>query len=196
MTQQLNEKADKILLSNGKIAYWADEDARCFAINIKDNTAIVSSAGKSHSKLYKEYNISISDKHNYHFEGRLWLDKKIISFWEYPSRERLEEVITEIEKEIFENEGIKENILTSPQWFIEVNFQGEKEIIPLTQYTGSSKVQRKEHEKSPLLKTKRKTHHSFGSEKLGYRQKLVGESIEDILKSKNIITKTTASPSH
>jgi hypothetical protein len=105
------------------------------------------------------------------FSGRLWKNKKIISFWEYPDRKTYKFMIDGINKELeFFYPKQKWDIMNDPEWKIEILPQDIKtwknkinsfktKLIPLRDYMGSAKRSEddlsQEHIKSPLLKQKR-----------------------------------------
>jgi hypothetical protein len=81
----LNEWADEINSSNDKIAYWKDSDALPFIIT-KDflhmDYLAFGNPRETHAQMKHFRNESGL------IMGRLWMDKKIISFWEYPENKK------------------------------------------------------------------------------------------------------------
>lgn len=85
------------------------------------------------------------------YEGRLWLDGKLISFWKYPSKINFFKLISKLEKEL----NIK---IINNNWRVQVYDNARREIlIPIENYTGKQyNPLRKDHILSPLKKKKTK----------------------------------------
>jgi hypothetical protein len=167
-----------------KIAKFDDPDSHAFGIDRDHARMKVSKSGEDHVQMDKDYEQELGyDEYaeNVH-EGRLWKDKKIISFWDSPKPEHLEKIIRAIEKELKRKEGINLQMWDDPEWKIEVMVSpetGERvynskissilpiqymtEYIPFKEYTGTKNPDRVEHEKSPLLRKKKEVPYGFGS---------------------------------
>jgi hypothetical protein len=120
------------------------------------------------------------------FSGRLWKNKKIISFWEYPDRKTYKFMIDGINKELeFFYPKQKFDIMNDPQWKVEILPEDIKtwkdkgdsfktRLIPLRDYMGSAKRSEedlaRDHEKSPLLKQK-KVPKGWGSTHPKYKER-------------------------
>ena len=61
------------------IAYFRDNDAYAFRINFIDGNVYFSEKGGNHGYIIdKNY---AADTYEAYFEGRIWIEKEIISFW-------------------------------------------------------------------------------------------------------------------
>jgi hypothetical protein len=166
------------------IAQFDDKDSHSFGLDLAVGHMKVSSPGKTHVSMDKEYERSLGyDEDNDNiYEGRLWKDKKIISFWDYPPPEDFEKVIKSIESELYDKEKIDLDIWNDPDWKVEVIISPEDgepiwntkfssitpmeyhtKLIPVKNYGGSLNPERTEHEKSPLIKKKSSVPYGFGS---------------------------------
>lgn len=166
------------------IAQFNDDDSHSFGLDLATGHMKVSSAGKSHAHMDKEYENSLgyNEDNDNIYEGRLWKNKKIISFWDYPPPEDFEKVIKSIESELSDKANIDLDIWNDPEWKVEVILSPEDgkpiwdtkfssiipmeyhtRMIPLKNYGGSINPERSEHEKSPLLKKNRRVPKGFGS---------------------------------
>jgi len=93
--------------------HWTDEDARAFGYYKKD---FMLHKGTHTSRWRQDY------------PGRIWLDSKIISFWEYPeNKKKLKKIITDIENRIKQN-------IWNQGWQIEILWNDSSKIIPLEDY--------------------------------------------------------------
>ncbi len=105
---------------------------------------------------------------DYKFIGRLWLNPKIISFWDYPmDNEEMKEVINRIEKRLDIN-------IWNDQWLLSITDKnGNDSLIPIADYEKSENPSKEEwinHIKSPFLKQK-KVPKGWGSEHPDYQKK-------------------------
>jgi hypothetical protein len=126
------------------------------------------------------------------YPGRLWKDKKFISFWYYPPADTFKDMINQMERKLGKE-------IWNSDWYVEVLPQGEDwhdldiietKLIKPEEYTGSAdqpdEYIEREHIKSPLKKKKTKKD-GFGSVKyntkkpLPYRMKFVSESLNESL---------------
>lgn len=110
------------------------------------------------------------------FSGRVWTDKKLISFWEYPDAEDFLILIDDLEKELGQS-------ILGKRWKVEVLNDGpwkgrdddfQTELVPVKNYKGSEQRSQedlgKEHIKSPLFKAKHVVQ-GFGSKNPSYQSK-------------------------
>lgn len=164
-----------------KYLEFDDIDARPFAfyIDFKNEINITSTKkpGKIHDDILDPYE-------GYFFKGRIWLNSKIISFWQYPkSKEELKKFVELLEK------YFNINIWNDPEYKIELS---EKEhngkIIRISDYdTNIEDNIEKSHIKSPLKKPLKKPNrvpYGFGSKNpknksLKYKQILYQENLNE-----------------
>lgn len=115
----LNESPDNVLLPSGQRINCEQFDAIPFVVNAEDHS-----------------NVFIGERGSYHFDfissiedmgivlgykGRVWLDSKVITFWDYPrDRAELLEILEGLEATIQAEENIKVNIARNPEYRIEV----------------------------------------------------------------------------
>jgi hypothetical protein len=158
----LNESPDVVYFNNKKLTS-DDNDAISFILYSDNNTEEelqVSSPGEGHGSLEGYTHKKNNSKRMY--DGRLWINSKIISFWFYPPMDKFKKIIDEFDRYF--------NIRIDNSWFIEIgvdlyNMKSEKIIIPITKYNGSKDVfDREDHLKSPTLKNNKITG-NFGSKK-------------------------------
>jgi len=121
----LNESPDKIIgfePYEHKIAGWDDKDA--YAFGLLNDKMVVSKKGDSHGDIfdYEEMQRLKKLKNTQTFRGiwdlpgRIWVKKKLISFWYYPkTNKELEEIIKKIEKKL------RKKIWDDPDFKIEIN---------------------------------------------------------------------------
>lgn len=88
-----------------QVAIWNSPDAVVFGYW---NDVLFTQVGGNHHKLH--YKIPDEflrkfpqkpprNRNDYKFAGRLWIDKKLISFWDYPSKQELKKVMKDLKKE-------------------------------------------------------------------------------------------------
>lgn len=139
------------------------------------------------------------------YPGRLWKERKMISFWVYPEKDLFFKMIEGLSARLsrYYNENI--DILRDPEWKIEILPQKKEawrglayvkernpevwhsELIPVKDYEGSAQRSAEdlgqEHVKSPMMKKERDKvggSKKYGKEKpLPWRQALVPESLEE-----------------
>ena len=93
------------------------KDSIAFSYKVINNSVLVT-RGKPHLEIPK-YNTS---KSFYEYEGRLWLNNKIMSFWIYPTKKIFIKIIDELEKKL----KIK---IWDNNWKIEVVLNDTNKII-------------------------------------------------------------------
>lgn len=201
-----------------KIAKFDNEDA--FAFGIADGSMHISNVyGNSHSfllpsKRMKELYIEKNTKFArllFDYPGRVWLDKKIISFWIYPTtKQELKELVNQIEEQFMSKHHMNVNIWNDKDFKIEVNNEQdlpdslEKDnygqwtkfsektsgLIPIKEFSGSNDASA-EDMKDDHLRGNKKWVPGYGSDKyssekpLAWRQALVAESLDESIKLKN-----------
>lgn len=149
-------------------ADWNDYDAICFGV-YKGKMLVGQS--RSHMSLLGSVNPEMKNntsvKEILTYPGRLWLNSKIISFWEYPSKTELPKILRSLKKEINKQGYGKISNFYDGKWLIELNDDGK--AIPIKDYIGKSSTTRKDiniqHNLSPLKKTSTKYIKGIGSEK-------------------------------
>jgi hypothetical protein len=117
---------------------------------------------------------------DFKYAGRLWVNEKIISFWEYPETyEKLLSVLKDIEKAT-ENLKILRDL---DKWRIELPgikdsddwYTDYEEVIPITEYTGDVEERSKEELELPHLLPpaagKKKVPYGYGSKNPKYQGK-------------------------
>jgi hypothetical protein len=130
------------------------------------------------SIVFKRKNGNFSPGREMKFAGRIWLEQKLISFWDYPSKEELPKVLKDIEKTLH----IK--IIGTKRWKIDVpenmeDLEGGRyygnvryKQIPIDEYIGKYKTAEedlaRQHVLSPLLKPKKKVEAGWGSKNPRY----------------------------
>lgn len=71
---------------------------------------------------------NIVDKYGWEFPGRLWEEKKIISFWCYPSPNLLKQIINKLENELktkILNNGWSIEVIERDGEIVKNNFSGD-----------------------------------------------------------------------
>lgn len=175
----IKEEIKKILIENPDSidqfgASYENKDARAFGY-YKNKFY-----GGYDSKIVHYELIGVEDKnfpkerYDFDYPGRLWLRKKVISFWEYPPKSKFKKIINDLEK------FYKIKICGDSRWKLEVidsknKYEVDKDwefedvkFISIQDYIGSQKQIGKElsHVKSPMLKKKKKAISGVGSSKL------------------------------
>ncbi len=146
-----------------KSPHFSDDDARPFWYD--EGNFHLGPAGQTHPDGIRKDGF---------FSGRVWTDKKLISFWEYPDAEDFLILIADLENELGQQilgKRWKVEVLDG-EWRKEDNFQTE--LVPIKNYQGSEQRSQedlgKEHIKSPLLKAKHVAQ-GFGSKDPSYQAK-------------------------
>lgn len=93
-------------------------------------------------------------RRQFKYPGRLWRKNKVITFWEFPEKGEMPEVLKEL------GDAIGEKIYGNPEWKIETNkFEESSDkrlFVSASEYKGSENYSAAElaadHAKSPLLK--------------------------------------------
>lgn len=191
----------------GKL-YWSDEivdrnsgDPGARDFGNKDKRV------RTHSEIAKENDLRQDDdeyisRFNMDYPGRLWKAPKIISFWKYPPRDQMQNRLKELD------DALGTDILSNPKWIIEIyvaeDIQDSRKLydgrygwinIPVTDYTGSDKVNAKElaaqHAMSPMDPRKLKrpissgVKNKRGLDRLKWRQAMYAESVQENMINEN-----------
>lgn len=136
-----------------KHLYFNEPDAFCFGFY---NGQCYVNRSQTHSELKKRYSsLAVLDNHigeyvmkykdydnlprnrnEFKFSGRLWNDEKVISFWEYPNKHELLNVLNGISREI---EIIYKLNIDFSKYLIEIEkpHREGSELIPIKKYVGS-----------------------------------------------------------
>ena len=160
-----------------------DKEARAFGMH--NNKMYIGAGGEPHYKISDNYKKNIPrTRSKFKYPGRIWKKSKVISFWTYPPRNEMGEVIKLLEKEmkikIWNNSWLLEIVIGKggkyidpklvggeegyPQWY---NNENTTALIPITDYIGSKEQlnKGKSHVKSPVLKQKKSVPAGVGSKK-------------------------------
>ena len=126
-------------------ASWMDEDAIPFWI--LNNKSFIGQNGMTHNSMIKTFG-----KISYTYSGRIWVDKKLISFWNYPNSEELYPILKSLELS-FEKDGRNIKIIDN-DYKIEIisKYMKHGECIPIKDYIGSKSFDYINHIKTPLYK--------------------------------------------
>ena len=87
------------------------------------------------------------------YNGRLWIKRKVMAFWQYPTKEKLNSIIIDLNQKFHK-------LKVDDSWRILVTINSEEELISISEYTGSGKLSPEDREKykqhmmSPLEKEK------------------------------------------
>lgn len=94
----LCEDPDTVSIDGGKkvLAVWGDDRARPFGY--RNNKMYIGEHGQTHANMRDEKGVKLGGRNKLKFAGRIWPAKKLISFWEYPPRNKLKSVINDINK--------------------------------------------------------------------------------------------------
>ena len=103
-------------LSDGAVAFGYDKTGR---LRISEKKSGHSQLMSRYGKKSKNTSIFSSDFDN---SGRLWLDNKIISFWQFPREEELSQFVNDWNKEKKFNYGI----LLDGTWYVEIPASEDK----------------------------------------------------------------------
>ena len=175
-----------VCIGGKKIAGYDSPDGYAFGLDRQQGKMKVSKAGESHASMDQEYETELGweDEYENLYEGRLWLDHKVITFWKYPPVDEFEKIIKLIQEELKRKEGVDIDMWNDTTWRVEVilspidgkpswdsNFssivpmQYSTVLLPLKQYGGSTEVKRVPHEASPMDPSRQgaTVPHGFGS---------------------------------
>ena len=154
---KLNESPDNIYF-NGENLLPMSKDARPFCFRKDKDSALVGVYSEFHHEMFKRYDIKIMDCE---YPGRIWLDRKVISFWVYPPKNKIKHYITLLEKRLLEKiwdngyvieirideEGEMYDKEMSDKYFVTDKIRSlETKIIQLEDYRGSEDQSLEEYE--------------------------------------------------
>jgi len=172
---KLNENPDWV----GSLVQYDERDARAFS-SYKGKTYVARNHDTYHDELSMhlldedfidedEFDLLPTDRDDWEYPGRIWIRRKVISFWKYPPNKS---VLLKILKSIERQLKIK---IIGNKYKLEI-YLGKKtagkdekgtRIIKPSEYTGSNTAKGIDidHGKSPMIKKKKKIQGKLGSEK-------------------------------
>lgn len=116
---------------------------------------------------YSGHPIAIGRNDEGSFSGRVWADRKLISFWSYPSKFQFLDIAKELSERLSKG-GYDADIINDPEWKVEVlpfgNWRDhwedfQTELVSAKDYSGSGRRSQmdlgREHSKSPLDPSKK-----------------------------------------
>ena len=155
---KLNEDPDTVYDNDGNyIDFVGSKTAFPFGYT-EDNEIKIGNTESTHAEIddfYRNFGENIDVPHKY--RGRVFADKKIISFWEYPEKDELNKVLKDIENEINRIKtkysgkyGVEElpEVKFDNSWEIDTvseeddDDSGEGPLIPIDTYTGTTEKER------------------------------------------------------
>lgn len=173
----LKESPEKIQTPEGNILSINDNGAYAFGF-LKWKTYFSPHKG-NHADL-----IQGKDRKDFEYTGRLWLKHKLISFWEYPPKNKFKKIIKNLEKkagisiwnpnwkvEILEKDTGEQIIPKGVFWY-DKRYEQFKRLISVTEYQGSDRRSKEElsskHTSSPKSKIGIEVPSGVGSRKIKY----------------------------
>ena len=140
----LVESPDNVLLPTGERISCEQNDAIPFVVNAEDSgNVFIGGRGDYHSDfVYGVERMGVV----LGYKGRVWLNSKVITFWDYPrDKAELFEILDALEFELEAEYGLKVNIVNDPEYTIEV-YEGVRDdyglmikkgkLIPLNHFAG------------------------------------------------------------
>lgn len=138
------ETPDNVILPSGQKIRCEQNDSYPFIVD-EDNigNVFVGNPGEYHYSFEGDINkMGI----NSGYKGRIWLDSKIITFWNYPNDlNELKIILKALEESLLREQNVNVNILNNPKYKIEV-FDNDKDedgevieiskLIPINQFKG------------------------------------------------------------
>ena len=112
------ESPDQIIYKRQKYS-WYDTDAYSFGY-LYGEDMYISGKGETHLDLLFKLtdDMKMESRFSFEYAGRIWINSRVISFWQYPKNyKKLLEIISDIEDEFLYEYDIKLNII---DWEIEV----------------------------------------------------------------------------
>lgn len=190
--QLITEDPDSVYYKDDDL-HWQDSDARAFAVKTNDERSEITdfSIG-DYGEMHSDNNL-VSD-YGWEFPGRIWENRKLISFWCYPSVKLFKQIVKNIEDEldieIFNNgwsieiirrkgEVVKKDFSEADVedlYYDEREMGDKSETIPIEEYIGSedfSDLQKQMHlmgweEKQRLKEKGIKLAPGFGSDRIAW----------------------------
>lgn len=166
----IEESPDRVYRDDDEIAMYGDEDA--YAFGYYQGKFFIGDVGDTHYDIFNDIDPSYNDREKaikvgeLELSGRIWADKRIISFWQYPNNvSELRDVVKNLEDYL----GI--HIITNKKFIVDLNDSNPVSIVDFTKMLQSREVPEDPdaatmHTLSPLLKPKRKVPTGWGSMKL------------------------------
>ena len=148
--------------------HWSNHDSVVFCYY---NDEMLIGFNKTHRELLEENDLNYDIESNglvirtiMDYPGRIWVKNKVISFWIYPTPEKLPKILDDIEEEynkhidsvnIDSDHKLPKLDFNDPDWLIEVfdnnlrdpndyDWRGTQKLVPLSNYTGSRQRSKKE----------------------------------------------------
>lgn len=117
-TSEIKESPDTVI-PHGERMTWSNDDALGFLLDT-DGELLVTGWGGLHTDL---------DDMESFYEGRIWTEPKVVSFWDYPIPRKFVDIAKKLK------DKTKIDIL-SPGWTIEIFIEGENraEFVPTVEY--------------------------------------------------------------
>jgi len=101
--------ANDKLKTGKRVAGWKDPDAVPFGFF--KGKCYFGNPSSTHASIKNEDGVSFDSRKSFKYPGRLWIHKKIISFWGYPPFSQLKGVLAEIEREWNKNNRQKISLI-------------------------------------------------------------------------------------
>lgn len=144
----ITESPDNVLLPSGERIRCEQNDAYPFIVDAENpENVFVGNAAHYHGSFegdIRRMGISIG------YKGRIWLDNKIITFWDYPNDfNELKTILEALENALLYEQSVEVDILNDPEFTIEVYEEDKDEygvrimkskLIPLKQFRGEKYV--------------------------------------------------------
>jgi len=176
LKNMLKENPDKLKYKGKPVRF---DDLPAYPFGIYKTKMYVGNDSDYHNDLVAD-NGDYLNRRKFGISGRIWTKKKLISFWEFPPKNQMKKVITDIEKAFKEQVGKSVKIWGNKYQVEILRTKGDaydphdKEwkttdtrFIPLEDYGGSGEQKGKgtAHAESPLLKKQKEVPAGMGSRK-------------------------------
>lgn len=132
----LFENPDAVFNYGKIVAKWSDTPN--YAFGYYHNKLFIGNNGVVHYKMLtlpdiEKYGDTFSDidRRTFEFPGRIWPEKKIISFWKFPTEIELKKIIKELNAKIKEK-GL--NFAINKNWEIDITTSGNTKLISIGDY--------------------------------------------------------------
>jgi len=183
MDFDLNEDPDT-LKRDGYNLHYNDIGAYPFLM-YEDRVYVSLDDGKKHSSIISDYT-EFSDMDAYDkdikYQGRIWTDEKLISFWKYPPPQQLKTFITNLEEAFKRQYNMNIDIWNDPDYRIDMTSDmfarsDYENMTPVKFFGGSedwSEEELQNHIDSPMSQSKqnRTIPQGVGSKKYGQQKPL------------------------
>jgi hypothetical protein len=179
---KLFETPDSVVIDGVEICKY-NKDNNNFAFGYIDGKMLI---GNTHEEISNDLNVDEQNRDYFLYSGRIWLNEKVISFWDYPKdNNALKKVIIDLEKKLNQLSEYKYLIIWNDTDFkIEILEEGEfidyrglkrytkESLIPLKDYKGSEELSDEEKSIEHIDTTyKHKVPYGFGSKNPKYLDK-------------------------